>query len=165
MKLSLYDSILYLVGNNYINARVLKFNYDKKTIVYNGIVVVSGSECLSEYFLGIPVKNGLSLDVNLGNTFIETLEELYGKYYLSERGYTRGVNFVSKKSDNSSDILSLLKYDEAEYNRVKLESFLYCVIVGGLYEWEFDKDWYWVSSKYRRLYLYKRWFQSNLGGS
>lgn len=165
MRLSLYDSILYLVGNNYINPKALKFNYDKKTIVYNGRVIVSGGECLSECFLGIPIKDGLSLNVNLGNTFIETLEELYGKYYLSERRYSKGVNFVSRKSDNSSDIIALLKNNEAEYNRVKLESFLYCVIVGRLYKWEFDKDWYWVSSKYKRLYLYKRWFQSSLGGN
>lgn len=158
MRLSLYDSILYLSKNNYINPKGLKFNYDKKTISYNGRVIVSGGECLSECFLGIPIKDGLSLNVNLGNTFIETLEELYEKYFLSERKYTRGVNFVSKKSDSSSDIVALLKNNDAEYNRVKLESFLYCVIVGRLYEWGFGKDWYWVSSRYSRLYLYKRWF-------
>lgn len=158
MRLSLYDSILYLSKNNYINPKGLKFNYDKKTISYNGRVIVSGGECLSECFLGIPIKDGLSLNVNLGNTFIETLEELYEKYFLSERKYTRGVNFVSKKSESSSDIVALLKNNNAEYNRVKLESFLYCVIVGRLYEWEFGKDWYWVSSRYSRLYLYKRWF-------
>lgn len=158
MKLSLYDSIIYLVENSYINPMGLKFNYDNKTIKYNGVVVVSGSECLSEYFLGIPVKDGLSLNVDLGDTFIETLEELYGKYYLSERRHTKGVNFVSKKSDSSSDILALLNNSEAEYNRIRLESFLYCVIVGRLYEWEFGKSWYWVSKRYDRLYLYKRWF-------
>lgn len=158
MKLSLYDSILYLVENNYINPKSLKFNYDKKFIAYNGKVIVSKDKCLSEYFLGIPIKDGLSLNVDLGNTFIGTLEELYGRYFLSERKHTKGVNFVSKKSDNSSDILTLLKDNEAEYNRVKLESFLYCVIIERLYEWEFGKDWFWVSSKYDKLFLYKRWF-------
>lgn len=158
MRLSLYDSILYLVENSYINPKYLKFNYDKKTITYNGEVIVLEGKCLSECFLGIPIKGGLSLDVNLGNTFIETLEELYNKYFLSERRHTKGINFVSKKFDSSSDIITLLKDNEAEYNRVKLESFLYCVITGGLYEWEFGENWYWVSSKYKRLYLYKRWF-------
>lgn len=158
MKLSLYNSILYLVENDYINPKELKFNYDKKTVSYCGKVVVIDGMCLSEDFLGIPIKDGLSLDVDLGGNFIDTLEIFYGEYYLSERKYSRGVNFVSKKAENSSDILVLLNDKEAEYKRVRLESFLYCVIVGGLYEWEFSEYWYWVSSKYRRLYLYKRWF-------
>lgn len=158
MRLSLYDSLLFLVENDYINPRLLKFNYDKKVIIYNGELIVSDGKCLSDCLLGIPIKDGLSLGVDLGVGFIDTLEKLYGEYFHSEREYTRGVNFVSKKFDSSSDILLLLDNKGAEYSRIKLEAFLYCVIVGGLYEWEFGEKWFWVSVKYRRLYLYKRWF-------
>jgi len=158
MRLSLYDTILYLVENNYINPKKLKFNYDKKVILYGGKVIVSEDKCLSKKFLGIPVQDGLSLNVDLGNGFIETIEDLYGEYYHSERNHTKGINFISKKFNASSDIILLLDDSKAEYSRVKLESFLYCVVAGSLYEWEFGEFWYWVSKKYRTLYLYKRWF-------
>lgn len=158
MRLSLYKAVMYSIEKGYINAKKLKFNYDKKSITYDGKIVVSDGVCVSEYFLGIPVDEGLAFDVGFSGTFIETLEKLYGDYYLSERTHTRGINFVAKKSDCNSDILKFLD-GSGEYHRVKLEVFLFCVIVSRLYSWEFSCHWFWRSVKYPKLYLYRRWFE------
>ena len=158
MRLSLYKAVMYLVEEGHINPKKLKFNYDKKSITYDGNVVVSDGVCVSDCFFGIPLYEGMSFDVSFSGTFLETLEKLYEDYYLSERIHTKGINFVAKKSDCNSDILKFLD-GSGEYYRVKLEVFLFCVIVGRLYSWEFGSMWYWHSSSYSKLYLYRRWFE------
>lgn len=158
MRLDVYRIILYLTENMYINPKKLKFNYDKKVITYYGKVIVEGGRCISDEFLGIPIEDGLYFNVDIQSNFIDMLEEFYSEYYMSERQHTKGINFVSKQSDMNSDILLLCDDYHSEYTRVRLESFLYCVIVGKLYSWEFGSNWFWYSKKYRNLYLYRRWF-------
>lgn len=158
MRLKLHDSILYLIENDYINAKKLKFSYEKRNISYNGVVIVSDGKCISKNFLGLPVEDGFSFEVEMGTGFINTIETLYEEYFLSARKHTKGINFVAKKCEDPDDILKMLDELGTEYKRVRLESFLYCVAVGNLYDWEFGQKWFWVSNRYKKLYLYKRWF-------
>lgn len=163
MKLNVYKAINYLVEQYYINPKRLYFDFEGRAIYYNGNIIVDNCECAKKDFLGLDIGDALSFDIDMGVGFIETLEKLYGLYYESNRKYTRVANFVSNNYGTSSDILNMLDSTGAELKRVHLECFLYCVIVNGLYEWEFGDKWFWSSKKYKKLFLYKDWF--NKGGN
>ena len=106
-------------------------------------------------------------DNEVGNydSWIQTIDELYYNYRYSlpsERNSRRWVRYFKALPANELTDEQLICGERREVAQYKLEAFILCLILDGVFIWDEDKygKWFYQSSENPELVILRRWIEN-----
>lgn len=133
----------------YVNLDKRSIKYKKQYIVKDGVLVVEKIKTDDKTYIIDKGQIAVVYDPE------KEIQLLYDNYIYSKPGVgNKKSYFIPKKSDELT-FEELINGMDREEARCKLETYLVCLAMQGMWEWKQESHWFWKGK--RGLIIYRKW--------